>query len=103
MQSAEEKRPPGLKPRLISETYAALKGHSSTAIRTFVTLSRKPQKAFPDTNPTGTHRLLWLREDFNQSPTSAGQKRRCRNLTVKFLRPTAGDVRMTNRAIALSR
>src|SRR5208337_5322794 len=44
---------------------------------------------------------LWLREDFNQLPAPAGQKRRGRNLAVKFLRPAARDRRVAHRAIAL--
>jgi hypothetical protein len=39
MQSAEEERPPGLKPPLILRGYAALKGRSSTVIPTFVSFS----------------------------------------------------------------
>jgi hypothetical protein len=39
MQAAEEERPPGLKPPLISRAYAVLKGRSSTVMHTFLSFS----------------------------------------------------------------
>jgi len=39
MLSASEERPPGLKPTMTRETYAALKGRSSTAKHKFTSCS----------------------------------------------------------------
>src|SRR5580700_11204550 len=43
---------------------------------------------------------LLLREDFNQLRAPAGQERRGRDLSVKFLRPAPGKGRAASRALA---